>query len=140
VSVDVPSDLAVLADPTRVLQVVRNLVTNADRHGGLRLTISATVVDDLVLLAVSDDGSGVPDGDVERIFEPYRRSDAATTMPGSIGLGLHVSRILARLMGGDVRYRREGELTVFEFSIPRHVAARGDLLLDVEHPVAVKSV
>jgi PAS domain S-box-containing protein len=138
VSVDVSPDLIVVADPTRVLQVVRNLVTNADRHGGLRLAISATAGDDLVLLSVSDDGSGVPNEDVERIFEPYRRSGSATTMPGSIGLGLHVSRILARLMGGDVVYRREGDLTVFEFSIPRHVAAGGNHLVAAERSVAVK--
>ncbi len=138
VSVDVPSGIAVVADPTRVLQVLRNLVSNVERHGGRRSTISATVQGDLVVLAVADDGSGVPEEEAETIFEPYRRSAAATTMPGSIGLGLSVSRILARLMGGDVVYRREGGSTVFEFSIPLHVTAGDNAVAGLESAVAVK--
>jgi PAS domain S-box-containing protein len=135
-SVDVPPGLAVTADPTRVLQVLRNLVTNAERHGGGRLMVSAKVEGDLVLVAVADDGPGVPDEDAATIFEPYHRS-GATLVPGSIGLGLSVSRLLARLMGGDVVYRRQEGLTIFEFSVPLHGASRMGRQRDLERSVVV---
>jgi PAS domain S-box-containing protein len=136
VSVDIPSDLAALADPTRMLQVVRNLVTNAERHGGGCLLVSARVEGDLVVISVSDDGPGVSDGNAESIFEPYYRGENASTTPGSIGLGLHVSRVLARLMGGDIVYTRQGDLTVFEFSVPRVVDAAVDHRVGPQQPVA----
>lgn len=117
-TVDVDAGTQVLADPNRLLQIVRNLVSNADRHGGRRVSITSNESDQRVMLEVADDGPGVPDEDVDRIFEPYERSEAASARHGSIGLGLSVSRILAGLMDGDVVYRRRGDWTVFELSLP----------------------
>ena len=57
--------------------------------------------DGYVSLMVKDDGEPIRSIDQERIFEPYQRSDQQP-QPGSIGLGLSVSRHLARLMGGDL--------------------------------------
>ena len=66
---------------------------------------------------VCDDGDGVPAHETEAIFEPYHRGQQPG-LQGAIGLGLPVSRRLARLMGGDLRYERRGTETVFAIEAP----------------------
>lgn len=105
------------ADPIRSRQVIRNLLTNAGRYGGPTVTVLSGRDSACAYLEVTDDGNGVPDGHESRIFEPYATTGASA--PGSVGLGLSVSRGLARLMGGDLTYQRRGPLTVFRLSLPR---------------------
>ena len=70
-------------------------------------------------VAVVDNGSGVSDEDIERIWEPYARGQRLTpTTTDSIGLGLAVSRQLAVLMNGSLDYRREQDPTLFELTLP----------------------
>lgn len=57
----------------------------------------------------------------ERIFEPYQRAHDVVSQPASVGLGLTISRQLARIMGGDLAYRWTGEESCFEFSLPAAV-------------------
>jgi signal transduction histidine kinase len=59
----------------------------------------------------------VPPEDRERIFEPYTRAHAAA-VPGSMGLGLPVSRRLARLMNGDLAYAFVDGESIFELTLP----------------------
>lgn len=108
---------AVSADPMRVRQIVRNLVTNAVRYGGDRIHFEVRQSGPLGILAVIDDGPGVPAGAAEMIFEPYG-TVATTEHAESVGLGLSVSRQLARRMGGDLIYRRVDDCTRFELSVP----------------------
>lgn len=105
-------------DVMRVRQIVRNLITNAERYGGPRMWISALPQGHHVRVAVVDDGDGVPSREAEMIFEPYHRATAGVRQPQSVGLGLAVSRKLARMMGGDLTYRRADELTRFELRLP----------------------
>jgi signal transduction histidine kinase len=107
----------VIADAMRTRQVIRNLVTNALRHGGGRVSITITTASDRVSLRVCDDGPGVPADRIEEIFDPYVRGGGERTQPASIGLGLTVARRLARAMGGDVTYRR-GAGSRFELTLP----------------------
>ncbi len=108
-----------IADPGRVRQIIRNLVTNAVRYGGDRLEIRFGVGDGMVSVDVADDGPGLEREDWERIFEPYYRAhQGAETQPAAIGIGLSVARHLARLMEGDLTYRREGAWSVFRLSLP----------------------
>ena len=102
------------ADPARLRQVVRNLVANARRYGGSTVRVVVRAEDDAVIVAVMDDGEGVPGDAVDRIFLPYESAHPRGSQPGTVGVGLPMSRELARLMGGDLRYRREGIWTVFE--------------------------
>lgn len=112
------------ADPIRVRQIIRNLVTNAIAHGGDNVIIELRGDEDTAIVTVLDDGSGVPDIIVPRLFEPFLdRSDSPTTMPQSVGLGLAVSRELARRMGGRLSYCREDGRTVFALELP----ARADV-------------
>jgi PAS domain S-box-containing protein len=105
------------ADPIRFRQVVRNLLTNAVRYGGDDVRLYVTPIVDGVEFVVADNGNGV-DGEAERIFEPYVRAHENPTQPASVGLGLAVSRSLARAMGGDLSYSRTGGWTRFTFTIP----------------------
>ena len=108
----------VVADPTRLRQIVRNLVTNALRYGGSHVTISISSEGGMASILVKDDGEGIPDEDRERIFEPYARAHDGKGRPASVGLGLTVSRDLARLMGGNLVYRFADGASVFELTLP----------------------
>jgi signal transduction histidine kinase len=119
-------DAAIMAhgDPLRVRQILRNLLTNAGRYGGNEVTVDVGMAGDMAWLAVSDNGEGVPEEDIERIFDSYQRSENAIQEPKSVGLGLSVSRKLARLMGGDIEYSRTEGLTRFELTLPGAATAR----------------
>ncbi len=109
-----------LADPARVRQILRNLFTNAVRYGGDRISVTIGHDEENVFVRVEDDGTGVPEEEKEAIFEPYRRAHTAPGLTASMGLGLSISRQLARLMEGDLTYHRDSDLTVFTLSMPRH--------------------
>jgi signal transduction histidine kinase len=106
------------ADPHRFRQVLRNLISNADRYGGTKVTVSIVYAGPVASVVVSDDGSGVHPADESSIFMPYRRSRDKVPAPGSTGLGLWIARNLTRQMGGDLTYRRMDEVTVFEVTLP----------------------
>jgi len=106
-------------DVLRFRQIIRNLLSNADRYGGEQKWIEVRANSDEIVVAVIDDGNGVPPSDAEMIFEPYQRVDNGGTQPLSVGLGLAVSRKLARMMDGDLRYRRSDGMTRFELRLPR---------------------
>lgn len=108
------------ADPSRVRQIIRNLLTNADRYGGNRVVVESGRVDGVAAIQVRDDGNGVPEQDRREIFEPYGQSDARRRVDDSVGLGLHVSRELARLMGGDLAYDYVDGWSVFSLFLPEH--------------------
>ena len=116
-----------IADPHRVRQVVRNLVANATRHGATPIRVEVGWEGDSAYLRVVDHGEGVVPELAESVFEPYVRARGSESQPGSVGLGLTISRRLARLMGGDVTYHRRDGQTWFVLTLPRsapqHLAA-----------------
>jgi len=107
-----------LGDPDRVRQIIRNLISNALRYGGDTIRIELLSDDIHAKLLVCDDGAAIPKMDHERIFEPYQRAHDAPELVDSLGLGLAISRQLARLMGGDLTYRHEAGESIFEFTLP----------------------
>lgn len=116
---DLPEQaLAAWVDPHRFRQIVRNLLSNAERHGGRNIRVRAERSGEKVVVAVSDDGDGVAAEDVERIFEAYQRADGVSVKQGSVGLGLSVARRLARLMGGDIEYQHDGGWATFSLIVP----------------------
>ncbi len=108
----------VRADPVRARQVLRNLLTNARRYGGTDVEAAVRCADGVGVFEVSDDGKALPEEVTARLFEPFRRSDPTGGRPGSVGLGLSVSRALARLQGGDLEMARVGHRNVFRASFP----------------------
>jgi two-component system sensor histidine kinase KdpD len=101
VEVDVPEDLPlVLADPGLLERVLANLLDNALRHGGEdgAVQVTAAAGAESAKLAVVDHGPGVPEGEREQLFTPFRRADDST----GLGLGLSVARGFAEAMGGGL--------------------------------------
>lgn len=113
---------AVPADPGRVRQILRNLVVNARKYGTDPIRIVVRHDDSNVKVEVRDHGSAIPDDEREAIFERYYRARQTPGVTASVGLGLTVSRELARVMGGDLTYGFDGE-SVFTLSLPASEAA-----------------
>jgi two-component system OmpR family sensor kinase/two-component system sensor histidine kinase BaeS len=110
----------VLADPQRVRQVVANLVSNALRHApeSGRVVASAWLQPGAVQISVSDDGPGIPAGEVGHVFDRFWRGSGARA-EGS-GLGLAIARELVRAHGGQIWVESEpGQGTTFFFTLPR---------------------
>ncbi|MFH2072507.1 MAG: PAS domain-containing protein [Actinomycetota bacterium] len=112
------SDAKVVADPMRVRQIIRNLLINADRHGGEHVTVRVVPAAESVSLFVIDDGAGVAEEERAAMFEPYHRIPTAEHRSESVGLGLTVSRSLARMMGGDLTYGYYRQHSFFELRLP----------------------
>lgn len=110
------------ADPVRVRQILRNLVTNAIRYGGPNVDVVMSSTSGAHVVEVIDDGRGIPIEDQERIFQAYERAHSIVGQPGSVGLGLTVSRTLADLMGGSLTYRFDGR-SRFRLELSRDVEA-----------------
>ncbi len=110
-------DVLAWADPLRVRQIMRNLLTNAIKYGGDKIVVGVRAAGDTAQLVVADDGGGVAVDESDLIFERYYRSDRSPTQPGSVGIGLAVSRQLADLMGGRLEYVH-GDPPRFELSLP----------------------
>jgi signal transduction histidine kinase len=108
-----------IGDPARIRQIIRNLISNALKYGDGAISISMIGNSDHVGLEVRNGGPAVPIPDRERIFDPYHRAPGAGPNPGGLGLGLAISRELARMMGGDLGYRREGAESVFALTLPQ---------------------
>jgi signal transduction histidine kinase/HPt (histidine-containing phosphotransfer) domain-containing protein/ActR/RegA family two-component response regulator len=129
VAEDLPDWIA--TDPLRLRQILGNLLGNAVKFtasGRVELAVQRATVpngrDDLVF-AVSDTGIGMSEAVLQRLFEPFVQADASTTKTfGGSGLGLSISRRLARLLGGDITVRSaEGRGSVFTLVVPLVPAA-----------------
>ena len=115
------ADGTYLGDPTRLRQVVNNLVSNAvkftDRGG---VEVRAALDDGRLILEVADTGVGVQPEQSARLFEKFVQLDASTTRRhGGTGLGLAICRDLCALMGGEIRLEsRPGEGSTFTVEVP----------------------
>jgi signal transduction histidine kinase len=93
----------VAGDAAGLRRVLRNLGDNASRHARERLALSVAERDATVVLAVEDDGSGIPEADRERVFERFVRLDGARARDdGGSGLGLAIVAELVAAHGGTV--------------------------------------
>jgi len=130
------------ADPIRVRQIIRNLITNAIRYGGPNIEVAMSSTAGARVVEVIDDGPGIAESDRERIFEPYERAHDSAGQPGSVGLGLSVSRTLAELMGGSLTYRFDGA-SIFTLELSRAAereTERSQTLPSSSHPAPVTPV
>jgi len=121
--------LPVRSDRRRLERVLANLLDNAARHGGGEVTVALRREGAELVVVVADRGPGVPEGDLERLFERFYKADAARASAGS-GLGLAIARSHARALGGDLVARRR-EAGGLEFIARLPVA---ELLPDGEAP------
>ena len=97
------ADCMVAADPDLLKRVLNNLLDNSRKYGADAVRLGSTAKDGTVTLWVQDNGPGVPEAQLQNLFEPFYRGDAARTKPGAgSGLGLAVVRKAVQQMGGRV--------------------------------------
>jgi PAS domain S-box-containing protein len=104
-------DANVLADATRLQQVLWNLLSNAVKFtpNGGRISVSAERIDQHIRIEVADTGIGIDPAFLPHVFDRFRQADSATTRRyGGLGLGLAIVHDLVRLHGGDVEVRSPG--------------------------------
>jgi PAS domain S-box-containing protein len=123
-----PSGLQVRADRDRMMQILINLMTNAVKFtpAGGDITVWAEDRGSHAAVRVRDTGRGIPSPKLELIFQPFVQVDTRLTREsGGIGLGLAISRDLARAMGGDLTVESiEGEGATFSLTLPVVPVAR----------------
>jgi two-component system sensor histidine kinase SenX3 len=119
---DTPSCF-VLGDQSQLHMAISNLIQNAINYSpeSTRVGVAVTCTDDLVEFTVTDQGVGIPDKDLERIFERFYRVDPARSREtGGTGLGLSIVKHVASNHGGDISvWSLEGQGSTFTLRLPR---------------------
>jgi signal transduction histidine kinase len=115
VELDVPEDLAAVADPVVLDRILTNLLTNAVRHGRAPIRVSASRGDTTLRISVEDAGDGVAEELRDSLFDRFTRSESGI---GS-GLGLAIARAYAHALGGELFYRGNDPGACFELVIPQ---------------------
>jgi signal transduction histidine kinase/CheY-like chemotaxis protein len=135
VAADLPT--RVMADATRVRQVLFNLTSNALKFsdaGSVMLDVQRR--GDEIAFSVADTGIGMDDAALARLFQRFSQADQTPSRRhGGTGLGLEISRNLARLMGGDIDVKSrpgEGSTFVFRFPLVESPAAAADAAGDAQ--------
>jgi signal transduction histidine kinase len=111
-------DVEVWADPNRLRQIARNLITNAIRYGGDPIRVLSGENGSSGWIEVRDSGGPIPETRVATMFNPFVHGDSGKNTPNSVGLGLAVARSLARVMDGDLTYHHDGKESVFRLELP----------------------
>ena len=118
-----PADCVALGDQGRVNQILTNLLSNAIKYTGSggSIWIKCAISKETALIAVTDTGRGVPPEKLESIFEPFvQLGRSLSSAHEGMGLGLSISRDLARAMGGDLTVSSTiGQGSTFTLSLPR---------------------
>jgi len=107
-------------DWERLLRALRNLVTNALKHGrpGGRVRVEASGSEREVEVAVTDDGPGIPPEELPRVFDRFYRGSNAK--PEGVGLGLAIAKSIVEAHGGRIWVESSpGKGSRFAFSVPR---------------------
>jgi len=118
----VPSDLTVMADPDRAIQVLVNLIGNALKFSDLGdlVTISARESGKMAQIDVIDRGRGIPKDSAESIFQPFSQVDSSDSRSkGGTGLGLAICKQIVDAHGGGIWVESEyGSGSTFSFTLP----------------------
>jgi two-component system phosphate regulon sensor histidine kinase PhoR len=118
--------MTVMGDPAKLHDALRNLLENASNYSpvGGKIVMAAALAGNRMRMTVSDEGPGVPDADLPRIFERFYRADKARSRgerdPGGTGLGLAIVKHLIELHGGTVSaINRKPRGAVFTIDLPK---------------------
>jgi len=126
------TDATVSTDAGRLRHILINLISNAARHGGDKIGVEVSLAGDTVDIEVWDNGQGVPEDKVEKLFDRFIHKDAAPLLTGSVGLGLAIASRLTTMLGGRLAYQRFAGKTYFIVNVPAAVAAQGDDAIESE--------
>jgi signal transduction histidine kinase len=114
----------VCADRTRLAQILVNLLSNVEKHGGQTAVIATSVSGDTVVITITDDGEGIDPATVEALFSRYAHDGKTPLLSGSVGMGLAVAHSLAEGMGGSLAYQRVDRYTVFSLTLAAETITR----------------
>jgi PAS domain S-box-containing protein len=124
-AIDESTPRAIVGDPGRLQQILANLLSNAVKftdRGSISVSISSEKLNGIcheIHIAVKDTGMGIPEDEMDRLFQPFTQMDSSTTRRyGGTGLGLTISKKLVELMGGRVWAESQlGQGSTFHFTI-----------------------
>ena len=131
----------IFSDRTKIRQVVINLVGNAfkfTKDGHIWVNVKTLTIEDknLIIVDISDTGTGISSADIERIFKPFEQTHIGR-MSGGTGLGLSISKKIAKILNGDIYVKSSlGEGSLFSFSFQYEL---GDIS-KIEKDVLFKNV
>jgi two-component system, OmpR family, sensor histidine kinase KdpD len=131
VEVVIPQDLPMLrVDPVLFEQVLFNLIDNASKYSpdGTTIAIRAWGEDRQIKVRILDEGSGIPPGDLERIFDSFYRVRKIDHVKAGTGLGLSICRGFVEAMGGTIKAenRPDRQGAMFTITMPRPAAPQGE--------------
>ena len=133
-----------LGDPARIRQILFNLIGNALKFTPAgKITITARIFDQKLLLSVRDSGIGIPPEKLHSIFERFAQvDDSSTRLHGGLGLGLSIAKDLATAMGGSVHLESEvGHGSLFTLLLPLKLAeATPDLIETPTAPAGLQNI
>jgi signal transduction histidine kinase len=115
--IDLPDPLK--CDPSRISQLVSNLLGNALTHGAAATPVHlhANATKAMLTIWITNSGNPIPPAVVERLFEPFFRGEAMASQPG-LGLGLHIASEIAKAHGGTLEAASTEQETRFTFRMP----------------------
>jgi PAS domain S-box-containing protein len=116
-------------DPTRLSQILQNLLINAAKYTpeGGRIDLKTEAADGFVVLSVTDNGRGIAQSELDAIFELFRQVSDDTSSESGLGIGLTLARSLAEMHGGTLEARSPGpgKGSTFSFRMPITDGAHG---------------
>lgn len=96
--------------PSQTRRCLANLMDNARRYGGGTIRVTLSTTGSQACITIDDSGPGIPESELEHVFEPYVRLEASRARhTGGSGLGLAIARAIARAQGGDITLSRRHE-------------------------------
>jgi adenylate cyclase len=145
--VECPPDIGTIqSDPTRLRQIILNLLSNACKfteHGRVSLSVarSRTNGEEFLMVGVADTGIGMTEEQLGKLFQEFSQADSSTTRKyGGTGLGLAISDRLCRIMGGTIEVESKPDLgTTFSMRLPIDLVGRAGAA-DAQLPAAATAV
>ena len=129
-------DFKVLGDRGQLEMAISNLIENAINYSpdSTQVAVVLTCTDNLVEISVTDQGIGIPEKEIERIFERFYRVDPARSRAtGGTGLGLSIVKHVATNHGGDISvWSSEGSGSTFTIRLPEYIESESHLVTNLE--------